>query len=247
MKRDGRPTRRVGAFIFDLDGTLVDSGADIALSANHMRATLGLPELPLPVVLGFVGDGASMLVRRLLAHPAHPGDAPPAVDDEAVRRAVALFQIHYARHCLDATTLYPGVRETLDRFAALPLAVATNKPAAFARTILAGLGIAGRFRRIVAADDVPRRKPDPGHLTACLDGLAVAPVDVVVVGDSPNDILAARGIGAVAVGATYGLTSPALVRAAAPDLLIDRFDRLAALFTPGHGGERGIVQRLRQL
>lgn len=238
MKRDGRPTRRVGAFIFDLDGTLVDTGADIVLCANHVRATLGLPELSLPVVLGFVGDGVSMLVRRLLAHSAHPDDAPQAaVDDEAVRRALALFQAHYARHCLDATALYPGVRETLDRFAAVPLAVATNKPASFARTILAGLGIADRFRRIVAADDVPRRKPDPGHLTACLDGLAMAPADVVVVGDSPNDILAARGIGAVAVGATYGLTLPALVRAAAPDLLIDRFDRLAALFTPEHGGE----------
>jgi len=237
MKRDGRPTRRVGAFIFDLDGTLADSGADITFSANHMRAMLGLPGLSLSVVLGFVGDGASMLVRRLLAHRAHPDDAPPAVaDDEAIRRAVALFQTHYARHCLDATVLYPGVRETLDRFAALPLAVATNKPAAFTRTILAGLGIAGCFRRIVAADDVPCRKPDPGHLTACLDGLVVAPADVVVVGDSPNDILAARGIGAVAVGATYGLTPPALVRAAAPDLLIDRFDRLATLFAPGYGG-----------
>lgn len=238
MTRDGCPTRRVGAFIFDLDGTLVDSGADIALSANHMRATLGLPELPLPVVLGFVGDGAPMLVRRLLAHPAPPGGASPAIiDDEAVRRGVALFQTHYARHCLDATALYPGVRETLDRFAALPLAVATNKPAAFARTILAGLGIAGLFRRIVAADDVPRRKPAPGHLTACLDGLAVAAADVVVVGDSPNDILAARGIGAVAVGVTYGLTPPARVRAAVPDLLIERFADLAALFAPGPGGE----------
>ncbi|MHB8077956.1 MAG: HAD-IA family hydrolase [Candidatus Krumholzibacteriia bacterium] len=236
MQRDGRPIRRVGAFIFDLDGTLVDSGADIALSANHMRAGLGLPELPLPVVLGFVGDGAPLLVRRLLAHPARPGEAPPAVADETVRRGVALFQNHYARHCLDATVLYPGVRETLAAFAALPLAVATNKPAAFTRTILAGLGIAGCFRRIVTADDVPRRKPDPGHLAACLDGLAVAPADVVVVGDSPNDILAARGLGAVAVGATYGLTPPALVRAAAPDLLIDRFDRLTALFAPGGGG-----------
>jgi phosphoglycolate phosphatase len=236
MKRDGGQIRSVGAFIFDLDGTLADSGADLTLSANHMRAQLGLPGLSLPVVLGFVGDGASMLVRRLLAQPAHPDDAPPPVDDDAVRRGVALFQAHYARHCLDATALYPGVRETLDCFGAVPLAVATNKPAVFTRTILVGLGIAGCFRRIVAADDVPRRKPDPGHLTACLDGLAVAPAEVVVVGDSPNDILAARGIGAVAVGATYGLTLPALVRAAAPDLLIDRFDRLAALFTPGHGG-----------
>ncbi len=236
MKRDGGPTRRVGAFIFDLDGTLADSGADITLSANHMRAMLGRPELSQAVVLGFVGDGASMLVRRLLTHSAHPDDASPVVDDDAVRRGVALFQTHYARHCLDATALYPGVRETLDRFSAVPLAVATNKPAVFTRTILVGLGIAGCFRRIVAADDVPRRKPDPGHLTACLDGLALAPTDVVVVGDSPNDILAARGIGAVAVGATYGLTSPALVRAAAPDLLIDRFDRLAAVFKPENGG-----------
>jgi phosphoglycolate phosphatase len=216
--------RRAGAFVFDLDGTLIDSGADIAAAANFARGHFGLSPLPAATIISCVGDGVQMLMTRLLA-----GDDAPA-DEERVAEGVGIFRDHYGRHCLDKTTLYPGVLETLVRFRAIPLTVATNKPRRYALQILTGLHVAEAFRRIVAGDDVPHQKPDPAHLRACLEGLDVPPEEVVVVGDHPNDIQGARAIGAVAVGVTYGLTPVGLIRAAGPDLVIDRFVELAELF-----------------
>jgi phosphoglycolate phosphatase len=201
--------RRAGAFIFDLDGTLIDSRADIAASANFARGRFDLPPLPDATIISHVGDGVRMLMNRLLAD----GEVP--VDEERIAEAVVVFRDHYGRHCLDQTTLFPGVLATLLRFRAVPLTVATNKPRRFALQILDGLHVADAFRRVVAGDDVPR-------------------AEVVVVGDHPNDIQGARAIGAVAVGVTYGLTPAGLIRAAGPDLLIDSFAELAELF-PSRG------------
>ena len=100
---------------------------------------------------------------------------------------------------------FVGVPELLAALSGAPLMVATNKPGGFSGTILAGLALDGFFRRVVGGDQTPARKPDPAHLRACLAGLDVAPGEVVVVGDSPNDILAARALGAVSVGCTWGL------------------------------------------
>jgi len=233
MSATGRAARRAGAFVFDLDGTLVDSGRDIARAANHARARRGLPPLPEALLLRFVGDGAPALIRRTLAHDGE-GAPPRAVADAELADGLRAFREHYAAHLVDNTTLYPGVRETLAALSGVPLAVATNKPAAFARPLLARLGVADVFRRIVAGDDVPRHKPDPAHLAACLEGLVLAPEAVVVVGDSRNDILVARAAGAVAVAVTYGLTPAAALRAERPDFVIDRFADLLPLFAaPG--------------
>ena len=216
--------RRAGAFIFDLDGTLIDSGRDIALSANFVRGHFGLPELAPDVVLAYVGDGASLLVRRVLSHD---GAAAP---DPQVDEGLEVFREHYGRHCLDHTRLYPGVLETLRHFRLFPLAVATNKPRAFAVKILDGLKVGAAFRRVVCADDVAHRKPDPEPLRRCLEGLAVPPAQVVVVGDSLHDVQAARALGACAVGAAYGLTPAGRLREAGPDLCIGGFAELRDLF-----------------
>lgn len=218
------------ALIFDLDGTLVDSGLDVALAANAVRARFGLPELPVPVLTGYVGDGVRLLLERTLGHDAASGRTGLPVDAGRLDEAQAVFARHYGEHLLDHTCLYPGVRGVLARFADLPLHVATNKPRAFTDAILGGLGLEDVFRRIVGGDQVPARKPDPAHLAACLAGLEVRPDRVVVVGDSPNDILAARGLGAVAVGCTYGLGAPEQVRAAGPDHVIDAITDLVDLF-----------------
>lgn len=223
------------AFVFDLDGTLVDSGLDIALAANVVRDHFGLPPLPVPVLTGYVGDGVRVLLERTLGHD--PDTGRPGLPVEAMRldEGQAVFAAHYGDHLLDNTRLYPGVRGVLAGFAVVPMHVATNKPQAFTVAILEGFGLDGVFRRVVGGDLTPARKPDPAHLRACLDGLEVAPGQVVVVGDSPNDIAAARALGAVAVGCTYGLVDPQRVRAAAPDHVIDDITELAVLF-PGLGG-----------
>lgn len=225
--------RRAEAFIFDLDGTLVDSGLDIALSANFTRARFGLSELPVETAQGYVGDGVARLLERALGHDDRTGltgEAGLPVSQERLAEAMGVFADHYGRHLLDHTKAFPGTLEVLMRFRRIPLHVATNKPRGFTDAILAGTRLDGAFRRIVGGDEAPRRKPDPSHLAACLEGLDVDPARVAVVGDSPNDVVAARALGAISVGCTYGLVAPGIVRSAGPDLVIDSIGELADLF-----------------
>jgi phosphoglycolate phosphatase len=224
MGRRSYGGRRAAALIFDLDGTLVDSGLDLALAGNFVRVRFGLPELPVHDVTGFVGDGVARLVERSLT----VDGVPP--DEERLAEGLAVFRDHYGRHCLDNTRLYPDVLPTLGHFHRLPLMVATNKPRAFTERILAGLHLEGAFRRVVCGDDVARRKPDPEPLRRCLEGLDVDPAAVAVVGDSPQDVRAARALGAVAVAVAYGLKPAGVLRAEGPDLLLDSFGELRRAF-----------------
>ena len=222
-----------GAFIFDLDGTLINSGLDIALSANFTRVHFGLPDLPVPTVLGFVGDGVVKLLDRTLGHDVRSGQTGAAglpVSEEMRDEGMAVFADHYGRHLLDNTTLYPGVLDTLARFKRIPQHLATNKPRGFTDLVLAGLHLEGAFRKVVCGDETPARKPDPVHLKVTLEGLDVAPGEVVVVGDSPNDVLAAKAFGAVSVACTFGLVQPGLLKSADPDFTIDSMGELAGLF-----------------
>ena len=230
--------RRAEAFIFDLDGTLIDSGLDIALSANFTRVHFGLPELPVPTAVEYVGDGVLRLLQRALGHDVHTGFTGQSglpVGEDMLDEGMSVFADHYRRHLLDHTRLYPGVLDTLMRFRNLPQHLATNKPRDFTDLILAGLHLEGAFRTVVAGDETPARKPDPKHLSLCLEGLQVDPASVVVVGDSPNDINAARALGAIAVGCTYGLVAPGIVKSAGPDLLLGEFPELSNFF-PSRAG-----------
>ncbi len=225
--------RRAAAFIFDLDGTLVDSGRDIAISANFVRLRFGLPELSAETIRSYVGDGLAKLLTRALGHDVRSGltgEAGLPVSPEQHAEATRVFAEHYRRHMLDNTRLYPGVLEMLSRFRGVPLFVATNKPQVYSEEILKGLHVAGAFQRVVGGDTPRARKPDPAHLEATLQGYSFEPASVVMVGDSPNDVNAGRAFGAMTVGCTFGLVPPATIKAAQPDFLIDRFDQLADLF-----------------
>jgi len=225
--------RRAAAFVFDLDGTLIASGADIAAAANHARRHVGLPEVPLDVAVSYVGDGVAVLLRRILGHDVASGATGAAglpVDEDRLATGLAVFADHYERHCLDTTRLYPGVLDVLFRYQRFPLSVATNKPARFTGPILRRLKIEAAFHRVVCGDEVEQKKPHPEAIARCVADLGVEPAQVVVVGDSPNDIMAARAFGAVAVGATYGLNSAGVVKSAAPDHLVASFGELADLF-----------------
>ena len=215
--------RRVSAMIFDLDGTLIDSGLDIALSANFARGHFDLDPLDEATAISYVGDGVDMLLTRALT----VDDVPP--EPERVAEGLEVFRDHYGRHCLDNTVLYPDVLLTLMHYHRLPLMIATNKPRRFTDQILAGLHVDGAFRSVVTADEAAK-KPDPAQLARCLEGLDVEPAEVAVVGDSPNDIRAARALGAVAVGVTYGLKPAGVIHAENPDLVLDAFGELREAF-----------------
>ena len=125
----------VPLLIFDLDGTLVDSKKDLAVSVNYVRQQFGLPPLSDVAVAQYIGNGAQMLVRGALG---------PGRSDQDVADGLKLFLSYYREHMLDHTVLYPGVVETLDRLSHCRLAVLTNKPVKFSCAMLQGLGVFDR-------------------------------------------------------------------------------------------------------
>lgn len=206
--------------IFDLDGTLIDSRVDVANAANAARAAVGLASLPLETVQGYVGDGVTKLVERLL-----PEERRGAFD-----AALAAFLEFYAAHSLDHTTLYPGVLETVEALARdLKLAVVTNKRRYLTMPILEGLGIARFFSQVVGGDGPLARKPSPEPLISVCEAEGIQPGESLMVGDSPTDVAAARAAGISVCGVTYGYKPAEVVRAAKPDFVIDTFSEMLEL------------------
>jgi phosphoglycolate phosphatase len=202
----------VALLVFDLDGTLVDSSRDLASATNAalQRFAPGAPAIPLEVVIGFVGEGARLLVERALRH----AGIERALDD-----VLPVFFECYGERLLETTRLYDGIVEALDAVAAHDLAVLTNKPGPFSRRILDGLGVASLFARVWGAGDVPARKPDPAGLWRLMEELAARPTATWMIGDSAIDVRTARAAGVRAAGVSWGL-DPAGVRAADPDRLL---------------------------
>jgi len=210
-----------GLFVFDLDGTLIDSVADIAAAVNETLGRLEPAPAPLSVerVRAHVGNGARLLISRSLSEVGGTTD---------VDRALTVFRECYRRRLLDNTRLYPGVAEALERLAGRPLAVLTNKPGDMSRAILEGLGVAGRFFRVIGGGDGAPHKPDPSGLRSLIDEAGVRPAETVMIGDSAVDIETGRRAGTRTVGVRYGF-APHELDGAAPDLLIDDLRRLADL------------------
>ena len=209
----------VRALVFDLDGTLIDSKLDLALSVNAARAHMGLPPLEHETIYSFIGQGAPMLIRQALGE---------AATDANVERALDFFITHYREHLLDNTLTYPGVREALEALRGWPMAVLTNKPVRPSERILAGLGIAGYFRRVYGGNSFATKKPDPEGMHALLGEFGVSPREAMLVGDSEIDVLAARNAGVWSCGVTYGLGSH-LLGEYPPDVLLDNLAELPPL------------------
>ena len=214
-----------GALI-DLDGTLLDTAADLAAAANRMLAVLDLPARSTQEVATYVGKGIRRLVERCLT-----GDLERRADPARLERAVELFSAAYeeesGRHC----RMYPGVVEGLDSLIAggVRLACVTNKAQRFTRPLLERMGLLGKFQVVVCGDMVERSKPDPAcYLAACAQ-LGLQPPEALVVGDSENDVLAARAAGMRVVCVSYGYTEGKPVEALAADAVIDDLRALPEL------------------
>jgi len=219
-----RPCR---LFLFDLDGTLIDSKEDIACSLNLALARAGLPRLPAQRIVSFVGNGVRRLVERSLQAIL---DEEPS--DPAVLRVMELYLEEYGRHLLDTTCLLQGVEETLEVLEWASLAVVTNKPEGFSRQILEALGIGRRFCVVLGGDSTPLRKPDPAPLLAAMARCGAASHETVMVGDSPVDIHAGNAAGTITCGIASAEADREKLTTAGCDLLIRDIRELALYFSP---------------
>ena len=222
------PNGQIKLLVFDLDGTLVDSQVDLANAINHMLRHYHRPELPVDVVAGYIGDGATMLVRRSLGDPR---------DENFVSQAYETFVTYYREHVLDNTYAYPGVvdairaiRETAN--GRLQMAVLSNKPVRPSERILQGLGMDSFFTRIYGGNSFETKKPDPLGANTLTREAGAAPEETVMVGDSGVDILTARNAGLWSIGVTYGF-APLTLQHALPDVLVDTTAELTAALTVG--------------
>lgn len=205
--------------VFDLDGTLIDSRADIVRATNSTRAREGLAPLPAETVYGFVGDGAKKLVQRAFDIRG---------ETRELARLLEIFMDEYTENPVVDTTVLPGVWEALDALAPLPLAICTNKARRTTLPVLEALGLAGRFPVVVAGGDTKEAKPSREPLTAVAYHLGVGASRLVMVGDGPQDILAARAVGAHAVGVRGGIPPIERLVESRPDVILDHMGELPA-------------------
>jgi len=215
-------SHRFRAILFDLDGTLVDTAPDLAGALNHILALEGRAGIDPVSVRALVGDGARVLIERGMRATG------AAATPEQLDRRFADFIRYYGEHIADESRCFPEVIETVAALSGKSqLAVCTNKPEGLSRLLLKALALGESFVDVVGGDTLPVRKPHPGHILGTLQRLGVAADAAVMVGDSRNDVNAARAAGIPVVAVSFGYTTvpPAELGA---DRLIHSFAELPA-------------------
>ena len=186
------------AVVFDLDGTLIDSAAELRQALNQALATIGRRNLAVREVTAMIGDGIVRLTERAVAATGTP------LAEAAFGRMVETVKEAYA--LLPPSSLYHGARELLRALdeRGIALALCTNKPIDATRRILEQLGLNRQFQAVAGGDSYAVKKPDPGHVHGLLAELGIAAAAAVMVGDSHNDITAGREAGLITVAVSYG-------------------------------------------
>lgn len=215
------------SLLFDLDGTLVDSVPDLASAVDAMLADLDLPLAGVDRVRHWVGNGATELVRRALAGcdlPAQTG----AISGERLNLGLARFREHYRRCNGQHSRVYPGVEDSLRilRERGTRLGLVTNKPVEFIEPLLGSVGLAGWFDVHVGGDSLPVKKPSPAPLLYAMAYLESPPDAVMVIGDSRNDIAAARAASLPVIVLSYGYNHGEDIHQAGADLVVDSLEEL---------------------
>ena len=203
----------IRAVLFDLDGTLADTAGEIALALERTFASLGVAPLPQSEVRALIGRGIASLVERALQRHGAAAQAPVAIER---------FEHAYAETVGTTATLYPGAAASLERLAAagVPLGVVTNKARAFSVRLLERLGVAHRFGAVVCGDDGWAKKPAADMLLAACARLGSAPAETLLLGDSANDVLAARAAGCPVWCVPYGYNEGRPVETLGADRLV---------------------------
>jgi len=189
-------SRMIQLAVFDLDGTLVDSQKDLANAANALVTELGGRPLRDEEVAAMVGEGAGVLVRRVLTAARLDAGTPAALP-----RFLALYDERLVEH----TRPYPGIQDLLEELRTqMPLAVLTNKPQTATQRLLTALQLSRHFAHVVGGDTSFGRKPDPAGLLGLCAAAGIAPSEAVLVGDSAIDLETARRGGVPCVLVRYG-------------------------------------------
>lgn len=200
---------------FDLDGTLLDTIADLAEACRLMLDEVGAPQRTQAEVHSFVGKGMAVLVERCLTH-----DTAPTA--EALHAAIESFKRHYTEVNGRFTQVYPGVIEGLEAWKAggLKMGVVTNKPGMFTEALLERMGMADYFDVVVSGDTTAHKKPHPEPILHACRLFGVRPDRNLHIGDSENDILAARAAGSPTFCVPYGYNEGKPVDSADCDALV---------------------------
>ena len=207
--------------VFDLDGTLIDTAPDLIDTLNFVLTDNGLPPVAFAVARSMIGGGARKLLERGLASEGRD------CSDAAVDRLYADFVAHYSDHLADRSRPFPGLEPALDRLAEAEwrFAVCTNKLEHLSVRLLQAFGLHGRFTAICGQDTFGVQKPNPDMLLRTIRQGGGEPERAIMVGDSINDIAAARGAKVPVVAVDFGYTDVPVSRLA-PDRIIDGFERL---------------------
>lgn len=214
------PFYDIQAIAFDLDGTLVNSVPGLSKAINLALQDLTLAPVSQDLVIGWVGDGITKLVERALSHL--------GVAEQLQPKVIELFNHHYAR-CLDTgTILFPGVKETLSTLHKnnYPIALVTNKPRHFLPDLLSSLTIAPYFSLCLGDGDCIKLKPHPAPLYQVMASFGLFNNQLLFVGDSRNDILAAKNANCPTIALSYGYNYGESIAQSQPDVICDSFSEI---------------------
>ncbi|MDA9557713.1 phosphoglycolate phosphatase [Vibrio sp.] len=227
--------KEIKLVIFDLDGTLLDSVPDLAMAANQTVQALGYPAVSECQVRDYVGNGADVLIGRSLSHSLN---IDPSLTPEIRHQARTMFDQYYEQTGHQLSHLYPNVERTLDALknAGYVLTIVTNKPSQFVPHILQQHNIDRCFSDALGGDAFPEKKPNPVALNWLMEKYNVSPEQTIMVGDSKNDILAARNAQCVSFGLTYGYNHGEPISASNPDYIADDIAKLLDIL--GVSGEK---------
>ncbi|AUI87160.1 phosphoglycolate phosphatase [Vibrio azureus] len=210
---------------FDLDGTLLDSVPDLAVAAQQTMQDLGFPSVSEHQVRDYVGNGADILIGRVLSQSLQIN---PELSETLRAKARVLFDDYYAQSGHKLSHLYPTVKETLDCLhqAGFIMTLVTNKPSKFVPEILEQHGIASYFVDVLGGDAFAEKKPNPVALNWLMEKHHIQSSEMLMVGDSKNDILAAKNAGCLSFGLTYGYNHGEPIAQSNPDFVADSLKEL---------------------
>jgi len=214
--------------MIDLDGTLIHTAPDLAACANRMLADLGRAPAPVETVMTWIGNGVPRLVKRALT-----GQMMAEPEAALFEQALTIFQQHYLAHVSDLSRPFAGVVSGLTRLKArgFHLACITNKAAIFTLPLLRNLDLYNYFELVLSGDSLPKQKPDPLPLLHACQHFGISPDHGILVGDSSNDVEAARAAGMPVICVTYGYNHGHDIRASHPDAVVDSLEAVEPYLT----------------